>query len=123
MEKKPLRRFGKIWNQLRVCDGVLCRHYKPNPVSEVVTVPILPAGLHHQVLLRNHDAPMAGHQGSDKTLERLKQEAYWVGMAKDVERHCRECIKCQQAKQTKPQRAPLINVPIGRPWQMLAVDI
>ena len=44
-------------------------------------------------------------------------------MAKDVQRHYKQCIKCQQAKQTKPQRAPLINVPIGRPWQMVAVDI
>ena len=99
--KEPLRRYVQIWDQLRVCDGVLCRHYKPNPVSEGVTVPILPAALHRQALLRNHDAPIAGHQGSDKTLERLKQEAYWVGMAKEVQRHCRECVKCQQAKQTK----------------------
>ena len=44
-------------------------------------------------------------------------------MAKDVEQHCRECIKCQKTKPTLPQKAPLINVPIGRPWQVIAVDI
>ena len=44
-------------------------------------------------------------------------------MAKDVEKYCRECKRCQQSKLSMPQRAPLINMPIGRPWQMVAVDI
>lgn len=44
-------------------------------------------------------------------------------MARDVDHYCRECIKCQQSKLTAPTRAPLTNVPIGRPWQMVAVDI
>ena len=50
-------------------------------------------------------------------------EAYWVSMAQDVERHCQECTKCQQSKLPMPPRAPLRNVPVGRPWQMIAVDI
>ena len=29
-------------------------------------------------------------------------------------------MKCQESK---PQEAPMCNVPIGRPWQMIAVDI
>ena len=44
-------------------------------------------------------------------------------MARDVERHCRECETCQPSKLSMPQRAPLVNMPIGRPWQMVAVDI
>ena len=39
-------------------------------------------------------------------------------MAKDVERHCRECTKCQEAKLPAPVRAP-----VGIPWQMVAVNI
>ena len=46
-----------------------------------------------------------------------------MGMAQDVEHHCSECTICQQSKLPRPQPAPLINVPIGRPWQMIAVDI
>ena len=44
-------------------------------------------------------------------------------MARDVQRYCQECTKCQQATLSMPQRAPLINTPIGRAWQMIAVDI
>ena len=92
-------------------------------MAEAVTVPILPTSLHRDALLRNHDAPTAGHQGFERTLERLRQEAYWVSMARDVERYCRECTKYQQSKLSRPQRAPLTNMPIGLLWQMIAVDI
>ena len=64
-----------------------------------------------------------GHQGWHKTLHKLRREAYWVNMAQDADQHCRECNICQQTKPTAPKRAPLINIPVGRPWQMVAVDI
>ena len=79
--------------------------------------------LSFQLILRNHDAPTAGHQGVAKTLERVRREAYWVDMAKHVEEHCRQCIVCQKSKLPMPQRAPLQNVPIGQPWQMIAIDV
>ena len=37
--------------------------------------------------------------------------------------HCRECEECQKLKLPIPTRAPLVNVPVGRPWQMVAIDI
>ena len=44
-------------------------------------------------------------------------------MAKDEAEYCRQCVKCQQSKLNMPRRAPLQNIPIGQPWQMVAVDI
>ena len=44
-------------------------------------------------------------------------------MTKDVEEYCRQCPTCQQSKLNMPQHAPLKNIPIGQPWQMIAVDI
>ena len=92
-------------------------------MTEPVTVPILPSSLHRDALLRNHDVPTAGHQGFERTLDQLRQEAYWVSMARDVDRYCQTCSKCQQSKVNQPQRAPLTSIPIGRPWQMIAADI
>ena len=127
---KPIKAFygckftvGQTVGQLTLVNGVVCRHYAPGPTSDTLTVPVLPSSLHHRALLRNHDAPSAGHQGADKTLERLQQEAYWVGMSADVERYCRECTRCQQSKLPAPTRAPLTPIPIGQPWQMIGVDI
>ena len=44
-------------------------------------------------------------------------------MTADVDRHCRECSTCQRSKLSAPTRAPMTNIPIGHPWQMIAVDI
>ena len=49
--------------------------------------------IHRHALLYNHDAPTAGQQGFKRTLDRMRQEAYWVGVAGDVERYCRTCTK------------------------------
>ena len=44
-------------------------------------------------------------------------------MASDVEKYCRECLDCQQMKQPLPSRAPMTSIPVGRPWEMIAVDV
>jgi len=122
-QQPPLRRYRQLWSQLAMVDNVLCRQYRPGPTHDTIVVPIIPASLQKEALQRNHDAPSYGHQGTEKTLERLRQEAYWVNMARDVEKYCRECAPCQQAKLPGPIRAPMTSIPIGRPWQMIAVDI
>ena len=123
MVQHPLKRYRQLWAQLKIIDGVLCRKYAPRPISETITVPILPANLRGEALSHNHDIPSAGHLGPNKTLDRLRNESYWVNMAQDVEYHCRNCTKCQQSKLPLPPRAPLMNIPIGQPWQMIAIDI
>ena len=46
-----------------------------------------------------------------------------MNMAQDMERHCRECVTCQKSKLPMPMRSPLTNIPIGRPWQIIVIDI
>ena len=62
------------------------------------------------------DAPGAGHLRSEKTLERLRKQAYWVGMALNVEQYF-HVPKCKTS--SLPQQYPLVNVPVGQPWQMV----
>ena len=122
--KQPLfQRYIQLWHQLSLINGVICRTYGPSPTSENVTVPLIPPSLKQKVLHQAHNIPSAGHQGYHKTLSRLKQEAYWPGMASDVQQYCQECEICQRSKLPSPVRAPLVNTPIGNPWEMLAVDI
>ena len=56
-----------------------------------------------------------------KILARLQQEAYILGW--NVQLYCQQCTTCQQAKLPNPGRAPLCNIPIGKPWEMLTADI
>ena len=119
----PLRRYLQLWHQLSIVDGIVYRTYRPGPISDVVKVPLMPTRLHQEALKQSHDIPSAGHQGTAKTLARLQQQAYWVGMAKDVQLYCQQCTTCQQAKLPNPVRASMCNIPIGKPWEMLAADI
>ena len=121
--KPPFYRYKQIWHQLKIVNGALYRQYSPSPAHQEVTVPILPPDLYKDALSHNHDAPVAGHFGKEKTLERLRCNAYWINMAKDVDDYCRQCSTCQQSKLCMPQHAPLQNIPFGQPWQMIAVDI
>ena len=113
----PLNRYIQIWHQLVLENDI---EYIPSPSEDMVIVPILPPPLRQEALFQSHDVPMAGHQGAEKTLQR---QAYWVNMAQDVQQYCNSCTKCQQAKSPSSIRAPLTNIPIGHPWQMIAIDI
>ena len=44
-------------------------------------------------------------------------------MSDDVNSYCRQCTTCQATKLPTPTPAPLTNTLIGRPWQMVAVDV
>ena len=122
-KRPPLHRYRQLWSQLKLVDGVVYRTYAPGPLSDSIDVPIVPSSLQHEFLHHHHNSPAAGHQGPAKTLQRLRREGYWVNMAKDVDTHCRECVKCQQSKLLLPSRAPMVDMPIDRPWQMIAVDV
>ena len=40
--------------------------------------------------------------------------------ARDVNCQYQVCKKCQQSKLPSPQCPPLVNIPVGCPWQMIA---
>jgi len=56
-------------------------------------------------------------------LHRLHHDAYWPGMIGDVNKHCLQCTTCQQSKLPAPTWEPLISLPVGKPWEMIAVDV
>ena len=82
-----------------------------------------PASMKSFFLQQCHDIPSAGHQGFEKSLDHLRHQVYWIGMAMDVRTYCELCDSCHRAKDSLPPRVPLINTPIGKPWEMIAVDV
>ena len=44
-------------------------------------------------------------------------------MLRDIEQYCQACPTCQASKPPAPPKAALVNTPVGRPWEMVAVDI
>ena len=58
-----------------------------------------------------------------KTLLQLQENVYLVGMATDTQNYYNLCDACNQTKPALTQLVPLVNMPIGKPWEMLGVDI
>ena len=49
--------------------------------------PYIPETLQADLLERNHDDPLAGYFGVEKTLEFFTQKYYWPKMRTDIERY------------------------------------
>ena len=85
---------------------------------------IVPRKLRPDVLKEYHDVVTSGHFGTKKTLQRLRQRFYWVGMRHDVNEWCRTCEVCCAKKGPKSaKRAPLQIYRIGAPMERVAIDI
>ena len=116
----PPKRFRQLWSQLFILDGLLCRKRQTTTTDSKHFI-VAPQSFHKQFLTMAHKA--SGHQGSDCTLPILSDSVYWVGMARDVKRHCTHCFKCQVSKAPVNKPAPLQPVITTRPWEIVAVDI
>ena len=85
---------------------------------------MLPKSERRKALLDLHSAPTAGHLGINKTLDRVRQRFYWVGMKADVRSFIRECPTCAKFKPPpKRSRAPLQQRKAGSPMERIALDI
>jgi len=118
--KFPLKRYKQM-SQLVPDDSIFCCKVKSPITAEDRLLIVVPQSQRKLFLTFAHDD--SGHQGTDWTMARLSERAYWVGMGRDVADHCRHCAKCQIAKAPRNKPAPLQPVIACRPWEMVAVDI
>ena len=72
---------GATGEQLKFFDGMLCREYQVNGFGEIQSAIVVPTMMKQTFLPKCHDLLSAGHQGWQKTLDRLKSIGYWIGMA------------------------------------------
>ena len=119
--KFPLKRYYQIWSQLTLHQSVLYRKVKTPTMPSEKLLLVVPTSLRRQLLKNAHDK--AGHQGAERTMARLSEGAYWVGIGKDVHNYCTHCVTCQHTKAVSTQPAPLHPVVASRPWELVAVDI
>ena len=86
--------------------------------------PCIPKALRTEVLRRNHDLVLSGHQGVDRTYLKLRRVAYWPRMYADVRSNVNTCDPCQRAKAMNRAPAGLLQsleIP-ARNWSSVAMD-
>ena len=123
-ESQATKLYWAQWEQLRMSDGILQRHWEPRDGTEGKWLNVIPQSLRDSMLAEAHGSVSSGHMGIKKTLQRLRKRSYWVGMRRDVQEWCRMCDVCA-AKKGPPRtpQAPLQIVGVGAPMQRVAVDI
>ena len=113
--------FAKIFNNsqvksslFKVIDGVL--HFQ-NRI-------IVPSSLKANILRLNHDTPTNGHQGVDKTFEKLQRFYWWPNMKNDVINYVHSCMVCGKNKIRRHKPYGKIQpLPIpSKPWEIIGVD-
>lgn len=85
---------------------------------------MLPLKYREDALRLAHRAPLAGHFGRARTLERLVRVFFWPGISIAVKETCQCCPTCQLTAPRKTATAPLIALPvICPPFQRVAMDM
>ncbi|MBW0590871.1 hypothetical protein O181_130586, partial [Austropuccinia psidii MF-1] len=48
------------------------------------------------IIQKNHDSPLTGHPGQEKTLKLIKKDFYWAGMNQLIEDYMSSCQQCSR---------------------------
>jgi hypothetical protein len=59
---------------------------------------LLPEAFREEVFRAAHCTRFSGHGGQMKTIERIRRQYYWKGMAEDIKRWVSECLTCSWSK-------------------------
>ena len=112
------------FDQLKLEEGLLVRYPPPSRSGRVPRQIVLPRTLRDVVLHQLHDLRVVGHLGIQRTIARVQDRFYWPSLSLDVARWCQACPKCA-GRQGKPGpgRVPLTQLPVGAPFERIAVDV
>lgn len=78
-----------------------------------------------KILYENHDSPLAGHQGFERTYEKIKQLYSWNNMKDHIRKYIRKCKICQKSKTDfKHNKSPMIITTTSFKFcEQIALDI
>ncbi|MBW0510358.1 hypothetical protein O181_050073 [Austropuccinia psidii MF-1] len=76
------------------------------------------------ILHEFHDSIYSGHLSEDRTLEKVKNCAWWPSWRKETIEHCHTCDRCQKANRSTGKKFGLmihIKEPKS-PWEVVHMD-
>ena len=119
-----LPELPSLWhhrNNLSVDDnGTLWR--KRSSQSALLQLLVPKAG-REQLFLSYHASLYGGHLGRTRTLARLADRFYWLGMLDDVKDWLSQYVACIKRKSPVGRHHPLGNIPTGHRWDRITMDI
>ena len=116
--------YAQQWDQLRVEEGVLFRHWI-GPVEDCNRRQVvLPQCRRQDVIRAAHAGFSGGHFGLKKTLAQVQRRAYWVGWTADVRLFCLRCQECAKYHRgAAPKQGSLAEFRVGEPMERWGIDL
>lgn len=117
LEYKKWTERGYLMN-----NGVL---YRFSPESEEEEAQqVVPKAQITRILQENHDSPLSGHYGVERTIQRINKRYYWPGMRRHITEHVSRCLECQKFKPSNLKPAGLLQTPIqSQRFEILSIDL
>ena len=70
-----------------------------------------------------HDSTVGNHFGEERTLEMMKRNWQWKGMATDVTDYVQSCVRCQKTKHDTRKTPGLLHPILAEyPWHLVTMD-
>ena len=103
---------------------MLCRNTRLGAQLDKTKILVVLSTLVPDVLQQVHADPMGGHSGINKIIATLLQSYYyWPRFSSSVDYYIRHCSSCQQTSPAVPRpKAPLQPIPVGGPFEKIAMD-
>jgi len=122
-ETAAVKQLWSQWHRLSLIGGVLYRTEKR--IGDVqVNQLLIPTACKQDFMQRVHAGMCGGHLGNRRTLDQVQRRAYWIGWRADVQRFCRQCVRCNEYFRGQlPRSAPLQPLVTGAPLERLHVDL
>ncbi|KAI8516325.1 hypothetical protein Bbelb_049060 [Branchiostoma belcheri] len=108
-ENCPIPSYGHVKTELSTYKQLVLRG----------TRIVIPRELRKTVLKLAHE----GHQGVQKTKNRLRTKVWWPKMEADVEQMCKRCHGCQVVSEQQPPEPMMRTKPPEGPWQDCSADL
>ena len=117
-ERTPLK-----YGDMDLMDGCVYLN-TTTPTGEVVAQMVIPRALRWEAIKQAHDHVLAGHQGWQRTLHRLKTLYYFPGMQQAVKDYVAGCQSCQEIRGPVYGRSPLEHQPDpAGPFDRISADL
>lgn len=102
--------------------GVLY-HFNPDVDSDDPQL-VIPQSMRREVLKELHDSPTAGHNGVERTYQRVSKSYYFPGMKRYITEYIKDCNECQRYKPSNLKPAGLLQTPVpAQRFEVLAMDL
>ena len=122
---RELLSYWAQFDRLFFKNGLIWRRWEEKGTdNELYQQLCIPKKMVPQILQELHNNPSSGHLGVNRTVKRVRERFYWLGLHDDVGNYVKACTTCAQVKDPPgTPKAPPNCVRAGHPLQRVAIDI